>query len=34
LVDSDAIDFGGVRVFFFSVATLRERMNERPSASR
>jgi pSer/pThr/pTyr-binding forkhead associated (FHA) protein len=33
LVDSDAIDFGGVRVFFFSVSTLRQRMNQAPGAS-
>lgn len=28
LNDSDEIDFGGVQVFFFSVATLRRRMKE------
>ncbi len=27
LEDNDAIDFGGVQVFFFAVATLRRRMN-------
>lgn len=28
LADNDAIDFGAVQVFFFSVATLRQRMKE------
>jgi len=28
LADSDSIDFGGVEVFFFAVATLRRRMKE------
>lgn len=28
LTDNDEIDFGGVQVFFFSVATLRQRMKE------